>query len=426
MRLFDKGKVIIGYDLSDSYAQISYFTAGSDQIETVSSVGGAKVYCIPTVLCKREGLNQWFYGRDALRYAEENQGIQIEELLSLAIDGEPILIEGESYNPVALLTLFVKRSLQLLSGVAGADKISAMMVTCEKLDNRTLEVLNQVIAGLQLKTDQIFFQCHAESFYHYMIYQPEELWRQQAVLCEYQKNELTVYRMGCNKRTIPIVVYIDQHKYPFVYYEPIPEEKSLREQKLESLDRELLRLLEKVCENQLISAAYLIGENFSEEWLQESLRYLCKGKRVFLGNNLFSKGACYAMMERMEESENGKAHVYLGDDKLKFNIGMKVMRRGQESYLAILDAGVNWYEAERELEFYLQESQYIELIITSLIGGKSKAVRILLPELSGGISRLRAQFSLKDEEHLKIKVEDLGFGVIRPATFHVWEEELEL
>ena len=51
--------------------------------------------------------------------------------------------------------------------------------------------------------------------------------------------------------------------------------------------------------------------------------------------------------------ENGKNHVYLGQDKLKSNIGMKVRRQGEESYQALLDAGINWYEAQNTMEFYL-------------------------------------------------------------------------
>ena len=426
MKLFDNEKVMIGYDLSDTYAQISYCMTGSEDVETVSSVGGAEVYNIPTALCKREGFNQWFYGREARRYAEENQGILIENLFALALDGEPILIEGESYDPVALLTLFVKRSLVLLSQIASVDKISAMMITCKKLDNRVLEVLGRVVAGLQLKTDKVFYQCHEESFYHYMLYQPEDLWRLQTLLCEYQDNTIHVYRMGCNKRTTPVVVYIDKKEYPFLSYEPMPESEAIRNDKWERMDREFGKLLEKVCENQMISSAYLIGENFSEDWMKESLKYLCKGKRVFQGNNLFSKGACYALLERIQESEAGKAHVFLGDDKLKSNIGMKIFRRGQESYYAILDAGVNWYEAEQEMELYLQDGKYLELLITSLIGGKSRMAVLELEDLPDGVSRIRAHFCLKDEEHLKVEIEDLGFGAIRPATHRVWEHELEL
>ena len=426
MKLLNNEKIVVGYDLCDGYSQISYYIADSDNVETLSSVAGSEVFNIPTVLCKREGVNQWFYGKEAIRYAQENQGILIEDLLGLALDGEPIQIEGNSFQPDALLTLFMKRSLGMLSQVSSVDRISAMMITCEKMDYKTLEVLNQVVSNLGLKTDKISFQSHTESFYNYMIHQPEELWRLQTILCEYRENVIRVYRMECNKYTTPIVAFIDEAEYPFVSYEPMPEAESLRADKQRRMDEEFSELLERLCQNQMISSVFLIGEQFSEEWMKESLRYLCKGRRVFQGNNLYSKGACYGMMERLQESDAGKSHVFLGNEKLKFNVGMKILRRGQESYLALLDAGVNWFEAETELEFYLNEGNAVELVLTSLVGRNSKLARIVLEELPEGISRLKIHLYLEDEDHIVVELEDLGFGVFREATHRIWKVELDL
>lgn len=426
MKLLNNDKIVIGYDLRDDYAQISYCALNNGTVETVSSVMGAEVYNIPTVLCKREGVNQWFYGKEAVRYAEENNGLLIKNLLSLAIDGEPLQVEGNTLQPEALLTLFMKRSLGLLSQVASIDKIAAIMITCDRVEHEILEVLQRVVLHLGLKTDKVYFQSHTESFYNYMIQQPEELWRFQSLLCEYRDNVLKVYRMECNKYTTPVVAFIDEAVYPFVAYEPMPEAAHLREEKQQRMDEELLELAQRLCQNQLISSVYLIGEDYSEEWMKESLRYFCRGRRVFQGNNLYSKGACFALLERLEASEVGKAHVFLGNEKLKSNVGMKVLRRGQESYYALLDAGSNWFETENSLEFYVNNEKYVELVITSLIGRNSTVARILLEELPEGISRLQVHLYLKAENLLVVEIEDLGFGIFREATHRKWVEEIAL
>lgn len=426
MKLLKNEKIVVGYDLCDGYSQISYCVTDSDNVETLSSVAGAEIYSIPTVLCKRSGANQWLYGNEAIRYAEENEGVLIENLLSLALDGEPILVEGNSFHPIALLSLFMKKSLGLLAQMSSADKISAMMITCERVDAGLLEVLNQAVANLGLKTDKIFYQSHTESFYNYMLYQPEELWRFQVLLCEYRENTIRAYRMEGNKNTTPVAVIIEEEEYPFVSYVPMPETESLRTDKMRRMDEEFLELSEKLCQNQLISSIYLIGEQYSEEWMKESLRYLCKGRRVFQGNNLYSKGACFCLLERIRRSEAGAAHVFLGKEKLKSNVGMKVLRRGQESYYALLDAGVNWFEAEGELEIYIKDEKCVELLLTSLVGRSSKRARIVLEELPEGISRLRIRLYLEDEGHLAVEIEDMGFGAIREATHRIWKEEIEL
>lgn len=424
-KLLGNEKLIVGYDLGDDYSQISYCIADGD-VETLSSVAGAENFNIPTVLCKREQVNQWFYGKEALRYADENQGILVKDLLRLAVDGEEVQIEGKAFDPVALLTLFVKRSLGMLSAIASPDKIDALMITCDELNHRVLEVLSQVVAGLKIKIGQVSFQSHTESFYNYMIHQPEELWTRQALLCDYRSGKIKVYRMECNRRTTPIVAYIGNEEYTFVQYHPMPEAETLRREKMERLDREFLDLMTEVCRNGVISSVYLIGENYSDEWMKESIRFLCRGRRVFQGSNLYSKGACFGMLERLSASETGKSHVFLGNDKLKANIGMKILRRGVESYYALLDAGVNWFEAEQTMECYLQGSNEIELMITPLIGRNGKIARIILEDLPEGISRLQMHLYLKEENRLIAEITDLGLGELRTETGRVWKEEIDL
>lgn len=412
MRLPGSEKVIVGYDLGNKYAQISCYVTGSEEeIRTLSSVAGSSVYTIPLALSKRQGVNQWFYGSEAIRYAGEEEGILVENLLKLARDGEPVQIDGAPIDPVALLTLFLKRSLGLLSQVTNTERIGALMITCEELDHRMLEVLTAATEGLHLKTDQICFQSHVESFYYYNLYQPEELWQHKTILCEYGDASIRTYCMECNRHTTPVVAYMEEREFPF----PVPES-----------DEKMQEIAKKLCENQMISSVYLIGEAFSRDWMKESLRYLCKGRRVFQGNNLFSKGACYGMMERLTSGGNGKNHVFLGRDKLKSNIGMKVLRQGEESYQALLDAGINWYEAKNTMEFYLLEGRAVEILITSLTGKGNRIARIVPEELQEGIIRLRISVEMRDDTHLKVELEDLGFGTFRAATHHIWKEEIEL
>ena len=192
------------------------------------------------------------------------------------------------------------------------------------------------------------------------------------------------------------------------------------------MDNRFLQIAGEVCGGKLIGSVFLIGDGFEQEWMKESLRFLCKNRRVFQGNNLFSKGACFGMQERLSASEVGKEYVFLGNEKLKANIGMKIMRQGEESYYAILDAGVNWYEAEHEMEFYISDGNEMNLQITPLIGKNGKLAQIVLEDFPGPIARLKARFYLEAENLLVVEIEDLGFGEIRPAAGRSWKEKIEL
>lgn len=426
MGFLNSGKVIVGYDLGNEFSQISYSLSDSGEVETLSQVAGTENYNIPTVLCKRIGVNQWFYGREALRYGAEQQGIQVDNLLTLALDGEPVLIDGESLDPVALLTLFFKRSLGMLSQKVSSDKIGALMITCETLDHRMLEVLGQVVAGLHLKTDKIAFQSHIESYYNYMIYQPQELRVYQSVLITREVNSVRTYRMESNKRTTPVVVFIEEDEFPFPKQRVLGPEESLEEGEKQELDSTLLKVAEEVCEGRLVGSVFLIGDGFDQEWMKESLRYLCKKRRVFQGSNLFSKGAVFGMQERLNAGSVGKEYVFLSRDKLKANIGMDILRQGEESYYALLDAGTNWYEAETETEFYLQDGKEIQLTITPLNGQNGKLARIVLEDIPETVTRLWGRFYMEAENILAVEIEDEGLGEIRPATGKIWKETIEL
>ncbi len=408
-------KIIIGYDLANACSQISYcYIKGKGEVETLSSVAGEENYDIPTVLCKKCGVNQWLIGKEAQRFCEENpqNGILVDDLFHLAVVGERLQIEGEEYEPEKLLTLFVKRSLGLLAGVAPLEKVAALMFTCDVLDQRIVEVLNIVAAGLELKRTQIFYQNYTESFYSYMIYQPKELWNFRALLFDYRADRLKYMCMECNKKTTPIVVYIDREELDF-----------------DGGDEQMLEISKVLLGGERVSSVYLIGEKFAGGWMKNSLKYLCEGRRVFQGNNLYSKGACFTLMERLQGSVVGGEYVFLGNDKLKANVGMRVLRRGQAAYYALLDAGNNWYEIEYSCELYLQDEDELEFEINPLIGKDLKILKLSLEGLGlkkGDTTRIRMSLSLVQENVVCVRVEDLGFGEFREPTDGVWEEKLEL
>lgn len=408
-----KNKMIVGYDLGDKNSQISYCRMDGGEPESAAMTAGREQYDFPTVLGKRREVNQWVCGMEAWRLAESGNGILVENLLTLARRGEEVAVGGESFDPVALLALFMKRSLSLLGIPLASQQIDTLMITVETLDGRTVEILTQAAAMMQMPGVQILFQSYVESFYHYMIHQPQELRQAQVLLCDFEAERLNICRMECNRRTQPMAVFVEDTAYP--------------QQKQE--DKEFLEILKEHCRERIYSAVYLIGKGFEQEWYHDSLYYLCRGRRVFRGNNLYSKGACYAGREKAEPDEEQKQYVFLGKDKLKANIGMKVLRRGEDSYFALLDAGTSWYEAKKECEFILESGNSFSMIVTPLNGKEGKCVEIVLhslPKRGERAAKIRLSISMKSENEVSVKVRDLGFGEIYPATDKVWQEEFEL
>ena len=272
-------KVAVGYDLGRSFAQISFCGLEETEPETVSAVAGTEQYNIPALLCKRSGVGQWYYGKEAIKFAREENGILVEDLLTLAERGEDVMVEGEAFDPVALLTLFVKRSLSLLNIRISFNQIEAFMFTVEELTPRIVDVLGKVAAGLQLKAQHIHFQSHAESFYAFTMHQSWELRQNDVMIYEYD-SELKTMRLECNKKTTPKVIFIEQKNYPEMERRVWQEDEGQKRQQMAELDLLFSGIVKKSLEDKNVSTVFLLGDGFKEGWPKDSLRIMCKNRRV--------------------------------------------------------------------------------------------------------------------------------------------------
>lgn len=430
-------RYMVGYDLGEMASQISFCTLNQNEPETLPIVAGTEEYNIPTVLCKRTEVNQWFYGKEALKHIQDGDGIQVDHLLSKAYDGSMVVIEEQEYDPVALLALFVKKSFHLFGLIASMDKIEILVITTRLFDARMVDVLEQVVGALGLRTNRIFFQNYAESFYNYMLHQSRDLWKGKSIIFDYGRDFLRGYFLEYNTRTTPVVAFVQEKEWEQYRLPEWPEEEAALQMEKEQLDERFLMDIRPEFQNQFITAVYLVGDGFEGEWAEKSLQFLCRGRRVFRGNNLYSKGAAYSAMEKLCPSEAGKQHVFLGREKLKANIGLQVVKDGQESYKALIDAGVNWYDVKGAYQFILESGDSFMMTVTPLAhvfpektpAGKYPVRNIEielrgLPERPKRATRLEIRFYMKDVEHLEIEVEDLGFGEIIKGTHHVWTKEI--
>ncbi|SFC60333.1 DUF5716 family protein [Butyrivibrio sp. YAB3001] len=427
----DDKRFVLGYDLGEKVSQISYLGSDADMPETLSVLAGAELYNIPTVLCKRKDVNQWYFGKEAVRHIDDGDAVPVYGLVSAARDGKPVAVGDAEYDPIALLTLFIKRSLSLLTMEFKLDKVEAIMFTTKSLDHRMVQVLNAVTAALELKTDKVFYQSHEESLFNYMLYQPQDLMQHVIIACDYDHEDLTLYEMTLNHNTTPIVATINVESDDGLKLGPdgFPKDAVMYHKTCERLDDAFLNIMQKMCNGKMVSTIFLLGDGFKEKWTNRSLEFLCRTRRVFQGNNLFSKGATIAARERIRPSECSEKYVYLGEDKLKANIGMNLLKCGNEAYQAILDAGVNWYEAKAQLDVYADPSGIIELQITPLTGKSPANVQFALEGLENrpkGTSRLHMIFTMNSVNEVNIRVQDMGFGELFPGTNKIWEETIEL
>ena len=267
MLLKNDKKIVIGYDLANTCSQISYcYRKDEGDVETVGFLEGEENYDIPTVLCKKIGANQWLFGHAALKFYEQypEESILVDNLLNQALEGEILQIDGKGYHPAALLALFVKRSLGIVLKGGSVDKIAMILFTCQETSRRMSALIQRIGKTLEIKNAEIHCQNYEESFFAYLSRQPKDMWQRGALLLDYRNENMIAVEMDGNFNTIPPIMYSKQKRYMF-----------------DGTDKGLLEIVTDCCQGKTFGAVYLIGQKFGGSWMDESLKYLCMGRRVF-------------------------------------------------------------------------------------------------------------------------------------------------
>ncbi len=201
---------VVGYDFDGRVAQISYCLPGSKQPETVSQVAGEEQFLIPALLARCTDRDLWLYGKEAEESVERGEALPVTDLLEKASLKETVFLDGKSYDPVALLSLFLKRTLSLLNPILPLGRIRAFVFTVAEVTGPVIEALTQAGSLLGLKGARLYVIGRAESFFYYNISQPEELWIHDVLLCDFSGSSLKTFLFTANRRTTPTAVVVEE------------------------------------------------------------------------------------------------------------------------------------------------------------------------------------------------------------------------
>lgn len=405
--------IVVGIDFGKESAQISYYNGSMQEPETISAITGKEQYAIPVVLCKQREKNRWFYGEEAKRMALKGEGLLITDLLEKAVGGKSLEIEGEVYSYLQLLVIFLRKMWNGCIQNLGEAEITACMISVEELTGEMIDLLYEVSEFLPIDNEMVYFQSHGESFYYYALHQNEREEKKAlpSLLIEerdgvfqflYLEYRSSAARLTKNRREIAV----------YGRFASTNEEEK---------DRMFLELARIELENHPAALVYLIGAFFEGSWMKDSLKYICQGRRAFIGNNLFSKGCAYAAYRKKTGAK--EPWLYLGEDQLKreivLNLGEKVCR--------LTTLGENWYEADAEMELVLEETDELEFLMrdeTETIREK-KVLRLEgLPRQKGFVTAVCMELYFESPTECKVEVSDIGFGEITPSGEGHWETTL--
>ena len=369
---------IIGYDLNERYCQISFYDEELQEPQTVDTVA------LP----------------------------------------EDISLNMGSNDAVRGLAKFIEKTLEKFTD------IEQIVFTVQNLSVDVGKMLKGIGQRCGISKSNIYVQDYKESFCNYMLYQPKELWQYEAALFHCDRHEVKAFmlrkiRTGYGKGqtmfvTVDEVAQAQMEELSAVY--PVLNVDRARE-----ADLQFRQFVQGVFDKKLVSSVFLVGEGFENNWYPQSLKVMCNGRRAFLGNNLYSKGACYTAHRRVADYMD--APIYLDETKLMEQICLKLRVQGVDKWYPLVTWGKHWYESDSQCEILLENTEDIEIHIESLAGSELRVVKVPLdglPKRANYTVRLQVKILFIDEKRCKISFKDLGFGEFFPATDFYAEQEILL
>lgn len=403
----------IGIDLNDSYAMVSFFQQNMKEPETVSTVVGSEEFQIPLVLARRKSIGKWYYGDEARRLSKSGEMVCIDQLLKRALNNEKIVIDDDSFMAEELLALFLKKVMELPSKLGNPSSFDRLVICVDRLTKENVSMFYGMAVRLGINSRQLTVIDRKESFYYFALNQDKSLWLHDVVMFMQEKESIFFYSLKRDLRTTPQVVSIDES----ISYTLDKNDK----------DKSFLDIINESFKNQIISTVFLVGDTFAEGWMKQSVALLFKGRRVFMGNNLFTKGACYAAATRDKEAE--WPFVYMGENEMKFNLSLKVHDKGELSFYNLISAGSNWFESKGQCEVIISGSYEVDFWKQLPKSREAKIETLRLTDMTprpDRATRIRITATPVSDDRIDIEIKDLGFGEIFMSSGKVWHYEMTM
>lgn len=421
-----ENSVAVGLDISRHYVQVSCMPLPAGEVQTISTRMGSEQYEIPLTLFLTQNPGDCKYGEAASACMDDETGIYVDELWMGVLSNRELIMEDRTYSYEELMAVYLDKVLALVRQSGYAGRMETLVVTTEKMDKKTVQHLQAIRSLLATDVDNVYFIDYKESFYAYTTSMKKELWNHEVFLFYYSERNLSAYRLCVSQKRLPFQVQVEEMDYGEMEYGR--EELTDSAQAGEEMDTRFLATLEKLFARRVVSSIFLIGDGFLPGWMKQSLRFMCRGRRVFQGNNLFTKGACHA--GAVYRGQRKPAGIYIGSQSIACDVRFGIVHKGEKEYRYAARKGEPWYRAGVLLEclYYNAGQLDIELMFDNR-QAPDHIVSLELehfPKRPPGASRVRIAVFFTDAVSGNVIVEDLGMGEFYVSSGMKWEKTFRL
>lgn len=407
--------IVVGIDIAYDYTQVSYYTAGMNEPESMSTIYNEQKYLIPTVLFKWRDREGWLLGDEAMLRAGRHEGTAVDGILEMALTGKKTEIDGEEYTAEQILEIYMELLFVQIQKGCNCQSVHGVGITVEFPDRLLVDMLHEAVRKCGIDEEQIRIIGHSEALLYYIINQSREIWVNDVALFDYSREHFIYRRVSRLQNKVPVVLNAEEYDFTAEFpYSALKDPAGRRK-----ADEKLLSLAEKEFKSHIVSAVFLTGMGFYEgEWIDKALPALCNKRRVFKGHNLFVKGACYGIMEKRKLIQKTD-YLFRCTGRTLVDIGIMIEHKGRTVPLCCSAAGVNWYEAGAIVDCILDNTKEVRLVVTNPVTKFYKNIVLDLsefPDRPNKTTRIEISLAYRNDKQCNILVKDKGFGELFQAS----------
>lgn len=413
----DEKKLIVGMDLCNDYTQLSIYNHTKYEVESFFIDSEEQDSKIPTVLAVREDTKEWLFGKEALQCGYERKGHLLKNFLSYS--SPKLDIFGIEFTRVQIYEKYLRKVLLLLKRDYPNETIHRLVITIKRPEFTLMQELYEALEGMGLKKDRVRILSHEQSYLYFALSQKKELWMNDVALFEYDRDGMCYYQISIDRRTRPMLVGLEKKDFSETMTYSMIKEKP------DSLSHLFENITTNVLYKQIISTIYLTGSGFEANWIKPILQQLCIGHRLFMGQNLYCYGACYAAKE-IDDSDKLANFAFLSSEALSYSVSMKMYAGGEFKNITLVETATPWYEVNQKFSVILDDEMELIFVLRDALKKTTQTRIIALEGLETELrmergTRLDIMLTSNKEKELVITIRDKGFGAIYPSSNRIWE-----
>nr|WP_294494373.1 DUF5716 family protein [uncultured Anaerosporobacter sp.] len=420
----EERKLLVGFDLCNDFSQISCYSRKSFEPESICYTDDDTKYMIPTVLGVRKDTKEWLFGEDAIAKVKLDQAVLIDQIVDRICKREEFYVFDVKISPEAVLEKYFRKCLSLLKRYYPNDMVAKLVVTIPVLDLNLIKTIYKALEALALEKDRVSIQSHKQSAVNFAMSQNRDLWMNDVGVFDFEENGLQYYQLKINRKHVPMTITVTQKDLSDTLSYDLLEDLDDKE----SLSYIFENLAKSVLYKQLVTTLYMTGKGFEGTWADEVFKHLCAGRRVFKGQNLYTKGACYYARQLSGEGRS-EDFIYLTEEMIASSVGVALYKDARLNEYTLVKAGTLWYEASCEVRLILDDMDEIIISVQDLYSKEVHKHEISLAALEKRppkMTRIELRISFDDPNTCIVTVKDMGFGEYFPSTNQVIEQTITL